>query len=208
MQSLSGTFSASIPAVVLVFPLENGNYLVANGGSNIWINAHLKLLDKSLPRFQAYRGSGYGVDMIKIDSIGLGANGLLPTNPPAQHIYGERVLAPCSGKIMKTVDGLADMTIPKIDAVNRAGNHVILCCGDVDVLLAHFGPQTIAVSTGTIVKVGVRIAEVANSSTSNELHLHIHTQRFGTDDQPFSGDPLRIKFEGRFLVRCHRVISK
>jgi hypothetical protein len=207
VQSWTGQFPPPIPTVDLAFPLRNGNYLIVNGGSNIRINAHLKLLDKSVPRFQAYRGSAYGVDIIKIDPIGLRANGLLPSNPAAYRIYGEPVLAPCSGKIIKAVDGLPNMTIPQIDAVNRAGNHVILRCGNIDVLLAHFRPQSLSVRTGTVVQVGDRIAEAGNSGTSDEPHLHIHAQRFGIDDKPFSGDPLPMKFEGRFLVRGDRITS-
>lgn len=205
VRSWAGQFPPPIPAVDLAFPLRGGDYLILNGGSDIRINAHLKLLDESVPRFRAYRGNSYGVDIIQIDRFGLRAKGLVPSNPAAYQIYGEPVLAPCPGKILQAIDGLPDMTIPAIDPVNRAGNHVILRCGDTDVLLAHFRPQSLSVQTGTMVQVGNRIAEVGNSGASDEPHLHINAQRPGATAAPFSGDPLPMRFNGRFLIRGDRV---
>lgn len=205
VQSWAGQFPPSIPAVDLAFPLRGGDYLILNGGSDIRINAHLKTMDESVPRFRAYRGQSYGIDIIQIDPLGLRANGLVPSDPAAYQIYGEPVLAPCPGKIVQAIDGFPDMTIPQIDPVNRAGNYVILRCGDTDVLLAHFRPQSLSVKIGTVVKVGDRIAEVGNSGASDEPHLHINAQRPGSPVAPFSGDPLPIRLNGRFLIRSDRV---
>jgi Peptidase family M23 len=205
IQSWVGQIPPSIPAVDLAFPLRHGDYLILNGGNDIRINAHMKLLDKSVPRFRAYRGSSYGVDLVAIDRLGFRATGIAPRAPSAYKIYGKSVFAPCSGKIVQAIDGLPDMTIPTIDAVNRSGNHVILRCGDIDVLLAHFRPQSVSVQTGMDVQVGDRIAEVGNSGASDEPHLHIHAQRRGSSSTPLSGDPLPMRFDGRFLIRSDRL---
>jgi hypothetical protein len=205
VQSWAGQFPPPIPAVDLVFPLRGGNYLIVNGGNGTRINAHVKTLDESVPRFRAYRGNSYGVDIVEIDSLGLRAKGLAPRDPAAYHIYGKSVLAPCPGQIVQAIDGFPDMTIPQTDPVNRAGNHVILRCGNIDVLLAHFRPQSLLVQTGTVVKVGDRIAEVGNSGVSDEPHLHVHAQRPGSSVAPFSGDPLPMRFNERFLIRSDRV---
>lgn len=204
-QSWAGQFPPPISAVDLVFPLRGGHYLIVNGGSNTQINAHVKTLDESIPRFRAYRGQSYGVDIIQINPFGLRAKGIVPSDPAAYQIYGEPVLAPCSGAIVQATGGLPDMTIPEIDAVNRAGNHVILRCGDTDILLAHFRPQSLSVQPGMEVQVGDRIAEVGNSGASDEPHLHISAQRPGSPVQPFSGDPLPMRFDGRYLIRGDRV---
>jgi Peptidase family M23 len=205
VQSWAGQFPPPIPAVDLAFPLRDGNYLILNGGSNIRINAHIKTLDESVPRFRNYRGQSYGIDIIQIDRFGSRANGIVPKDLAAYQIYGEPVLAPCSGKIVQAIDGFPDMPIPQVDRVNRAGNYVILRCGDTDVLLAHFRPQSLSVQQGMEVRVGDRLAEVGNSGASDEPHLHIGVQRFGTTAAPFSGDPLPMKFVGRFLIRGDRV---
>jgi murein DD-endopeptidase MepM/ murein hydrolase activator NlpD len=58
-----------------------------------------------------------------------------------------------------------------------------------------------------VVKVGDRIAEVGNSGASDEPHLHIHAQRPGSSVEPFSGDPLPMRFDGLFLIRGDRVVN-
>jgi hypothetical protein len=119
-------------------------------GSDIRINAHLKTLDESVPRFRAYRGQSYGIDIIQVDRFGLRANGLVSSDPADYQIYGKPVLAPCPGKIVRAIDGFPDLTIPQVDLVNRTGNHVILRCGNTDVLLANFRPQSLSVQTGSV----------------------------------------------------------
>lgn len=205
VQSWAGQIPPPISAVDLTFPLRGGDYLILNGGNDIRVNAHMKLLDNSVPRFRAYRGSSYGVDIVAIDRFGFRANGIVPRDLAAYRIYGESVFAPCDGKIVQAIDGLPDMMIPTIDTVNRSGNHVILRCGDIDVSLAHFRPQSLSVRTGMEVQVGDRIAEVGNSGASDEPHLHIHAQRRGSSSDPLSGDPLPIRFNGHFLIRSDRV---
>ncbi len=205
VQSWQGQYPPALPAVDLAFPLRGGDYLVVHGGNDIRINAHLKTLDESVPRFRAYRGNSYAVDIIQVDRLGMRAKGLAPPDPAAYNIYGEPVLAPCDGQIVAAVDGVRDQKIPEAYPVDRSGNHVILRCGEVDILLAHFRPQSLAVQTGETVTVGDRIAEVGNSGASNEPHLHIHAQRPGTAAAPLSGDPLPMRFAGRYLIRGDRV---
>ena len=82
-----------------------------------------------------------------------------------------------------------------------AGNHVLLRCQQADVLLGHFKTGSLKVAVGDLVTVGVGIAEVGNSGNTGEPHLHIHAQQAGTVSEPFSGNPLPIHLEGRFLVR-------
>lgn len=204
VQSWLGQFPPSTPIVDLRFPLQGRNYLIVNGGYDRRINPHMKTLDQSVARFQAYRGNSYAIDIIQTDFFGLRAKGLLPANPQAYKIYGEPVFAPCDGQVISAVDGFPDMQIPAMDMVNRSGNHVILRCDHVDILLAHFRLQSLGVKTDDQVKVGDRLAEVGNSGASGEPHLHIHAQKPGPTTAPLSGDPLPIKLDGRYPVRGDR----
>jgi len=138
----------------------------------------------------------------------LRASGLVPRDPAAYRIYGRSVVAPCAGKIVTAIDGFPDRIVPETDRVNRSGNYAILRCGAADIVLAHFRPRSLSVQTGMEVKVGDRIAEVGNSGASDEPHLHIHAQRPGSASTPLSGDPLPIRFNGRFLVRGDRVTER
>ncbi len=190
----------------LEFPLRDGEYLVLNGGSDIRLNAHLKTRDLSVPRFARWRGNGYAVDIVAIDRWGLRARGLLPKDNRNYRSFGRAVFAPCSGKVIVAVDGLPDMTPPQYDSPDHlAGNHIILECGGLHVVLAHFRRGSIRVRVNERVIAGQLLAEVGNSGGTDEAHLHIHVQRPGTPDAPMSGEPIPALFDGRFLVRGDRL---
>jgi len=206
MRAAAGRAQQADTAVNLAFPLKGGAYLVVNGGSNISVNQHLMTLDASMARFHAYRGQSYGVDIVKLDAWGLRAAGLQPTQPAAYDIYGETVYAPCAGQVVAAQDGLPDMQVPLMDREYMAGNHVLLRCKQADVLMGHFKPGSVKVGLGDQVAVGQAVAAVGNSGNTGEPHLHIHAQQPGTVNEPFSGNPLPMRFDGRFLVRNDRFL--
>ncbi len=191
--------------VELEFPLKGGQYLIVNGGSRIGINAHLMTLDPNIARFHAYQGQSYGVDIVKLDSWGLRAKGLLPPQPGAYHIYGVAVYAPCTGHVMEAFDGLPDMLVPQMDRHHMAGNYVLLRCQHAQVLLGHLQPGSVKVAKGQAVNAGQALAHVGNSGNTSEPHLHVHAQSTGSASEPLSGHPLPVRFHGRFLVRNDRL---
>lgn len=198
---------AQVPAgasIDLASPLGAGRYLVINGGATTVVNAHADALDQSIPAHRAFYGTAYGVDLVTIDRLGLRADGVIPADPRRYRIFGTTVISPCAGTIIVAVDGLPDMPVPELDERHLAGNHVILRCGEVDILLAHFRRGSVRVRTGAKITVGTGIAEVGNSGSTSEPHLHIHAQRRGAASAPFSGRPIPVTFSGRFLVRNAR----
>lgn len=206
--ALMGRVPHAGETIELTFPLRSGTFLVVNGGSDLSVNPHLMTLDASMARFHAYRGQSYGVDIVKIDAWGLRATGLQPIEPRAYDIYGIPVYAPCSGVVLIALDGLPDMPVPQMDREHMAGNHVLLRCKSADVLLGHLKPGSVAVAAGNEVAVGDRIAHVGNSGNTGEPHLHIHAQERGNASEPLSGNPLPMRFDGRFLVRNDRVVIR
>ena len=207
MRALAGRAQQAGTTVELAFPLKSGTYLVVNGGSNIKVNGHLMTLDASMARFAPYRGQSYGVDVVKLNEWGFRANGLLPPEPNQYNIYGVAVYAPCAGQVIAAIDGLPDMQVPQTDRQYMAGNHVLLRCNDADVLLGHFKPGSLKVRMGDAVTVGQAVGAVGNTGNTSEPHLHIHAQQRGTVSEPLSGDPLPVRFDGRFLVRNDRFIA-
>lgn len=203
--ALGGRVPPADKAVALAFPLESGSYLVVNGGYHPSINAHLETLDPAVPAFAAWRGQSYGVDIVKLDAFGFRASGLLPPETGAYEIFGARVLAPCSGEVVAAVDGLPDMQIPLKDRAHLTGNHVVLRCGDADVLLGHLQSGSVQVQAGMRVAARHPMGLVGNSGNSDEPHLHIHAQQPGTAGEPMAGKPLPVSFGGRVLVRNSRV---
>lgn len=211
--SLVGAFVRTIAAayppegrvVDLAMPLPAGDYLVVSGGSNLSTNTHADALDQSVAAHRRWWGTGYGVDFIAIDVWGLRASGILPSQLDAYRIFDVPVLAPCGGTVVTAEDGHSDMTPPAYDRTSIAGNHVILACGDVHVLLGHFKRGSVTVRQGDAVGIGRTLGRVGNSGGSDEPHLHIHVQLPGTAGAPVSGQPLPATFNGRFLVRGERV---
>jgi len=191
--------------VELAVPFDDGRYLVLNGGNAIPINAHLKQLDTTVAKFAQWRGNAHAVDLVAIDPWGLRASGVRPTDPAGYRIFGVVVVAPCAGHVVVAVDGFPDLPVPEIDSVHRAGNHVILRCEEVDVVLAHLRTTSLKVAIGDFVQLGQPLGEVGNSGASDEPHLHIHAQRPGTRTAPLSGDPLPIRIGGHYLVRGDRI---
>jgi hypothetical protein len=185
------------------FPLGRGTYLVVNGGSQALINAHLSTLEGQ--RFAPYRGQSYGVDLVRINRVGLRVAGLLPADPAAYLTYGDPVLAPCRGRVVFTEDGASDMPPPEVDRAHMAGNHVILECGSVWIVLGHLQRGCVAVRAGQLVELEEVLGLVGNSGNTGEPHLHVHAQRPGTTVAPLSGQPMPMRLDGRYLVRNDRV---
>jgi len=192
--------------VDLASPLGVGTYLVANGGSGPSINAHAALLDQAIVRHGPYRGTAHGVDLVAIDGWGLRADGLLPIKPSRYLIFGRAVVAPCGGDVVAAVDGLPDMQVPQVDRGHLAGNHVVMSCSGIHILLGHFKRGTIVVRVGEKLSLGDAIARVGNSGNTSEPHLHVHSQEPGTEDAPFSGTPIPIRINGQYLVRNDRLV--
>jgi len=189
------------PHIALASPLGPGAYLVANGGNALSVNAHARLLDQSIDRHRSFGGTAHGVDLVAVDRWGLRADGVMPADPGRYVIFGRSVIAPCAGEVIAAVDGLPDMPVPQVDHDHLAGNHVIVRCADADILLGHFQDGSLRTVAGQMLVTGQPIAQVGNSGNTSEPHLHINAMRPGTPDAPFSGAPIPITINRRYLVR-------
>ncbi|MDP1555015.1 MAG: M23 family metallopeptidase [Hyphomonas sp.] len=210
VKAIAGHFPPKSAVVIdMTFPMEPGSYFIANGGSDPTINRHLITLDPKTERQRAYRGQSYGIDLVKLDKWGLRTAGWRPADPARYFIFGEPVLAPCTGNVVAASDGMADMMVPQTDTSRLEGNHVYISCGEFAVLLAHLRKNSVLVQDGDHVTQGQKVGEVGNSGQSTEPHLHVHVQRYAEESAPmFSGDPVFVTFEGNFMVRNERVSIK
>lgn len=134
-------------SVELAWPLGPGRYFVANGGSTLALNVHADALDQSIHAHRDWYGTADGVDLVAIDGLGVRAKGILPKDPRRYRSFGAQVLAPCGGEVIVAADGLPDMPVPMADERHLAGNHVILRCGAVDIVIGHFSPRVPARSS-------------------------------------------------------------
>jgi len=83
---------------------------------------------------------------------------------------------------------------------------VILQCGDVAVLLAHFRQGSVRVAAGDMVQAGDRLGAAGNSGQSTEPHLHIHVQHIPPEGPLLSGEPVDLTFGDQFPVRNDRIV--
>jgi murein DD-endopeptidase MepM/ murein hydrolase activator NlpD len=180
--TLSGTSYTGNNSISLKFPFGQGWYYVIQGGSNIMTNPFRRM---------ALNGK-YAIDLVKMNNLGNRAATFFPEAIAQYHIYGEAVLSPCNGRVVTTVSGLADNEPTKVNREQPAGNHIVIECDTVKVMLAHLKEGSLKVSQGDKVKEGQPVAEVGNSGYTDEPHLHIQANSH-------DGNPVAIMFGEKFL---------
>src|SRR6056297_1131994 len=208
-RALAGRALPPVEVVDIANPFGPGRYLVGHGGSTPLVNGHMRTLDDSVARFRPWRGQSYAVDFFGLGPWGLRAAGWQPADPAAYAIFGAVLRAPCAGIVVATEGEMPDFEVPNRDQVNRLGNHVILRCGEAEIVLAHMRQSSVTVASGDPVGVGDLLGQVGNSGASTEPHLHIHAQRpAALGAPPISGEPLALRIEGRFLVRGDHLLGQ
>lgn len=187
-QMLPG-FSYSPKAVQLAFPLEDGWYYIGQGGNSQFLNQH-----------NENRAQKFAMDILELNPAGLRAEGIYPSDVNRYEIYGETVHSPCDGEVVAAVDNLPGNAPPERDSEHLAGNHVVIACKGVKVLLAHMQKNSLLAEEGSHVDRNQPLGLVGNSGNTTEPHLHIHAV---TGDSPgvLEGEGVPILFEGKFPVR-------
>ncbi|AFU12475.1 M23 family metallopeptidase [Bacillus toyonensis] len=94
-------------------------------------------------------------------------------------IYGATVMAPASGTVVSVNNDEKDLVPGSDDFQSMAGNHIYLRLDETGtfLILAHLKKGSIKVKEGQHVNEGFVLAQVGNSGSSSEPHLHIHHQR-------------------------------
>jgi murein DD-endopeptidase MepM/ murein hydrolase activator NlpD len=120
--------------------------------------------------------------------------------------FGQPILAPASGLVVKAVDGVADFArvgeLPAnldyyLEDLTRAlGNHVIIDHGEgVWSCLAHLKNGSVQVKEGQRVEVSDKLGELGNSGFSSGPHVHLHFMN-GPDILSTSPLPIELDLEG------------
>ena len=189
-------------ATALAFPLRGGRYLVTDGGDGAMcalVNYHYG--------FGRHRASGvsasmrYAVDVVEVGRGGRESVGFVPRENAAYHIWERALMAPCDGIVVHVVDGVADNHAFGANRPYGVGNHVVFrCADDVYVVLGHMRCGSVRVRAGQTITAGTTIGCVGNSGWTERPHLHMQAMRSETADW-WHGDPVPMRFEGRFPVR-------
>ncbi len=169
-------------ALHLVFPLRGGTFMIGQGGSTRAVNRH-----------SGNRAQRYAVDIVKLGSMGMRADGLYPIALKKYGAFGAEVVSPCEGVISAAVEELPDNVPGERDVKNGVGNHVAIETDGATIVLAHLMKGSLTVNPGQRVRPGQLLGRVGNSGNTGEPHLHVHAEREGWG--------LPVRFNGRFLVR-------
>ncbi|HHT7235674.1 MULTISPECIES: M23 family metallopeptidase [Bacillus] len=94
-------------------------------------------------------------------------------------IYGAKIMAPASGTVVSINNDEKDLVPGSDNFQSMAGNHIYLRLDETGtfLILAHLKKGSIKVKEGQYVNEGEVLAQVGNSGSSSEPHLHIHHQR-------------------------------
>lgn len=199
---------AAVPTIDISSPFVAGEFIVASGGFDPLVNAHLETLDTAVKRYRDWRGQSYAIDFFGIGPHGFRASGLQPEDPSRYAIFDAEIVAPCAGRVIATENDLPDLAVPGRDREKKLGNHVLLRCEDAVIVFAHLKRGSVSVSPGEEVDMGAPLGRVGNSGNAGEPHLHIHAQREARSDRPISGEPLALRVNGRYLVRGDRLAGQ
>lgn len=170
-------------------PEENLNYFLANQGRFITDYATLSLPFRGCwHSWQGFNGdwTHKGIYQNAYDFVICDAQKKTYINQ-GHHLsdyfcFGQEVLSPVRGRVIKVIHYLPDNPIGSVDTVNNWGNEITIeDARGYLVKLAHFSSQSVYVFEGQQVDVGTVLGLCGNSGHSPQPHIHIQIQ---TDISP------------------------
>lgn len=178
-------------AVNLSFPLKGGEFYISSGGANNLMNNHLRNYQSS---------QQYAIDINKLNEYRSISKHILSKRNIDHYIFSDTVYCPCNGIVQKVKNNVQDNleSNMNVNSADGTGNYVYLKCKNKYIRMLHLKNNSISVSEGMKVKVGMPLGLVGNSGFSQEPHLHIQVSIYNSDST-LIGVP--IKFGGRVLSR-------
>jgi len=149
-------------------PFVSGTWCVVQGGPSRLVNHHA-------PAHAQRRA----LDLVRLRRSGARSSGLFPADLHGYACYGEPLVAPCDGTVVRVVDTLGEQVPQRARLVPPYGNQVRIDTGAEIVVLAHLRPGSVRVQVGQSVRQGEPVGEVGNSGNTTEPHLHLHAERDG-----------------------------
>lgn len=171
---LAGIGTPPDDPVAVDLPLSGDWAMLAGGRSALLSHHHLlPSVSNAVDFVRLVDGRGYRGDAKRADSW---------------HGFGEPVLAPADGTVVRVLDGQPDEPVGAIgQTLGQEGNHIVVEIGARRyAVLAHLRQGSVRVRPGDRVRRGQQIAAVGDSGNSLAPHLHFHIQ-----DHPDSGDQVR-----------------
>lgn len=183
--------------VLMMFPLRNGMYTIANGGNNIYgmgMNNHARgwfsAETKSDPSM------AFGIDVVKMNASGTIGKGVLPPKYTDYLGFMDIVYTPCFGEVVYVEDGH-----PEVQPFGKGtglGNYLVLQCAEYYITLGNLRRGSIIVKVGDSVRLGMQLATVGSTADPAFVYLHVHATTGSW--KPGEGTPVPMLFDGSFSV--------
>jgi murein DD-endopeptidase MepM/ murein hydrolase activator NlpD len=184
-------YAAPDRSIDLMSPLRNNQYIVLQGGASPFINGHFRVSPQN-----------YALDIVGLNNLGMRASSFAGGGNLNDYvIYGDTVYSPCDGTVAIAVDEYDDLIPPNTDTEHLAGNHVVIECKGVEVLLAHLKSGSLMVGEGDTVTINSVLGQVGNTGNTSEPHLHMHVESGGEPKTILNGVAVPFTFNSQFLVR-------
>ncbi len=149
---------------ILQLPFE-GEWFVGWGGDTKKLNHHHDVPNQK-----------YAFDFIILDEKNK-SHQKRGTNNKDYYCFGKKILAPASGVIIETLDGIRDNKPGIMNKNFYTGNLIMIKHNEKEIsFLCHFKQGSIKVKVGDKVKKGQLLGLCGNSGNSSEPHLHYHLQ--------------------------------
>ncbi|RYD83084.1 MAG: M23 family metallopeptidase [Sphingobacteriales bacterium] len=185
----SGTYHSK--PVELEFPYKNGTFYIMQGGSNRLSNFFHSGFSKS--------HYGYAMDLAELNEFGNRAKSIYSSNLNDYEIFKDTIYSPCSGKIIRLVDGIKDNPPGELNTKQVHGNHMVIESNGYWVFMAHLEAGKIFVKQGEMIRAGQPIALQGNAGFTVEPHLHLNVLR-DYDSVSNSGISTPATFKGKFYT--------
>ncbi len=182
--------------IELVFPLENGNYRISDGGDgkqSSLMNYHFKAAVHG--NNQTNASMMYAVDIVKLGKWQRSSKLVYKAQNEDYEIFNEPIYAPISGEIVSMQNTIEDNPSFPRKLVYSIGNHVTIKKGDYYVVLGHFRKGSVKVRIGDKINQGDLLGNVGNSGLTPRPHLHMQVSKT-TDGNYWTAQGVAITFGG------------
>lgn len=194
-------FSFDKTPVNLAFPFKAGKYYVLEGGNSKKCNLINYHYAGSLhAQNNVFKSMQYATDIVKLNTLGCFADGILPKQIERYNIYKEELYSPCDGTIIEIVDNMENEEPFSGKHPYNVGNHIAIQNNGINIVLGHIQKGSIKVNVGDYVNTGQYIANVGNSGLTKFPHLHIQAMK-AVEESIWGGEGIPILFNGRFLIK-------
>ncbi|MGA8874007.1 MAG: M23 family metallopeptidase [Candidatus Korobacteraceae bacterium] len=168
MQTIAeGRYAGYEDTAKLKLPFE-GEWLVYHGGRNIFQNP-----------YSVGDDTRFAMDFVYLKNGNLfsGAGGV-GSKPENYYCFGQPILAPADGSVVRAISGYDDVPIGKPNGDAADGNMVIISHGNGESsMFNHLKQNSLKVKNDDKVKQGDVIAECGNSGMGGIPHVHYQFQR-------------------------------